>query len=558
LSFVALPLAVAYCARSLGADRRAASLTGILSLVVSLFAGFGVRGVFETGLYPFQVAAPLFFFALGALVNAACRPSPRTSTVAALWLAALVMTHILLAAVLAYVAACALLAVWLSRRATFALASGAAVAGAGFGAAALCAIWLLPFVWHRSLAGRAATWLPPTFHEQIADVLEGQRLYDQALANLVIAGWVFVVFCALRGRRQALIPCAVAAGSIVAVHVVRGLYPGDVTSQMPWRSMTSIGVIALIPAATLIVTLGDWVSDLIAWAGRRAELFAPIVRHRSLLVELAGIAVCMTLVFGIDERSTPGGELTEPIPAMRATAARLRELVPEGSRFAVEEDFPSEINRLGVIAPARWLAWASGRNELNSFNPELNRASTAFAVREIHDGASGSGARLAALGVTHVVTTSEETALRLTRNEELELVEVNGPLRIWAVEANERADPRSLLAVDGGTMRATYDRRSNEHHRFTVEVSQDVSVTMAIAYSPRWNLAIDGKSAKLIRAGDGRMQFDLPAGNHEVVLDYGLDWRTIVGGVISVPTLAGAGLILWRTRRRPHGDERPT
>jgi hypothetical protein len=552
LSFMLLPLAVSSCARSLGADRRAASLSGILSVVVTVFAGFGVRGVFETGLYPFQVAAPLFFFALGALVDAACRPTRRTATLAALWLAALVMTHILMAAVFAYCAACALLAVWLSRRARFGLASFGAVAGAGLGAAALCAIWMLPFVWHRSLAGRAATWLPPPFHEQIADVLEGRRLYDQALANLVIAGWIFVVVAALRGRRRALIPCVVASGTIIAVHVLRGLYPGDVTSQMPWRSMTSIGVIALIPAATLIVAIGDGASDLLQRVGRRFEPAAPVARHRSLVVEVLGIAVCMSFVFGIDDRSTPPGDLSEPIPAMRTVAARVRELVPEGARFAVEEDFPTEISRLGVVSPARWLGWASGRNQFNSFNPELNKAATGAVVRDIHDATFGTEARLASLGVTHVVTTSDETARRFTQIGELTLLEAHGPLRIWEVEATERDDPRSLLSVDSGTLTATYERRSNEHHRFAIDVSQPTTVTIAIAYSPRWDLTVDGRSVSPERSRDGRMQFELPAGRHDVVLDYGLDWRTVIGGVVSVLAFVAAVVVLWRTRRPGH------
>jgi hypothetical protein len=557
LSFVVLPLAVARCARSLGADRRAAALAGILSVAVTVFAGFGVRGVFETGLYPFQIAAPLFFFALAAIVDAARRPSWRGATSAALWIAALVLTHILMATVLVYCAACALLVVYLGRRATFDVASCAAVAGAGAGAAALCAVWLLPFVQHRSLAGRAATWLPPAFHEQIADALEGRRLYDKALARLVVAGWIFVVIGALRGRRRALVPCAVAGGSIVAVHVVRGLYPGDVTSQMPWRSMTSIGVIALIPAATMIVVLTDWAGGLLQRAGRRVSALGSIARHRGLLAEVLGVVVCMALVFGIDDRSTPAGELSEPIPEMRTTATRLRELVPDGARFAVEEDFPTEIARLGVIAPARWLGWASERNELNTFNPELNRASTAFVVREIHDGVSGVGAHLAALGVTHLVTTSEETALRLTETGGLSLLEVHRPLRIWQVEATERADPRALLSVEGGTLTASYERRSNEHHRFVVDVSQAVTVSVAIAYSPRWDLTVDGRSAPPRQGGDGRLQFDLAAGHHEIELDYGLDWRTVVGAVVSGAALVLAVIVMWRTRRQKISDDSP-
>ena len=174
--------------------------------------------------------------------------------------------------------------------------------------------------------------------------------------------------------------------------MVRGLFPGDVTSQMPWRAVASIGVIALIPAATMIVWLSNWFSELLERAGHRFAPIAAFGRHRRLVAEVLGVAVCMGLVFGIDQRSSLAGELPEPIPEMRQTAQLLHALVPVSGRFAVEEDFPAEIGRLGVIAPGRWLAWASGRNELNAFNPELNHAWAGIVVREIHSAEPRSGA----------------------------------------------------------------------------------------------------------------------------------------------------------------------
>ena len=44
------------------------------------------------------------------------------------------------------------------------------------------------------------------------------------------------------------------------VHAVRGVFPNDVTSQMPWRALTSIGVIALIPVATMIAMVTGWLA----------------------------------------------------------------------------------------------------------------------------------------------------------------------------------------------------------------------------------------------------------------------------------------------------------
>jgi hypothetical protein len=418
-------------------------------------------------------------------------------------------------------------------------------------------VWLYPFVENRHLAGRAATWVPPTFHEQIADVLRGHRLYDSALANVVIAGWLFVVVIALRGRRSGLLPCAIAAGSIVSVHVVRGLYPGDVTSQMPWRAVTSIGVIALIPAGIMIASVTDWFGDLLQLLDRRVGKVASLGRHRALVAEVIGVAICVGLVFGIDQRASLSGDLTEPIPEMRQTALLLHTLVPATGRFAVEEDFPAEIARLGVIAPARWLAWASGRDELNLFNPELNRVAAGLAMREIHSGEPGLAEHLATFGVTHIVSTSDETALRLAQNSNLTLLETRGPLRIWQTKVTDRVDPRALLAVDTGALTASYERKSNEHPRVVVDVSARTTVGIAIAYSPRWKVTVDGRTVTPQVYGDGRLKLELDAGHHDIGLDYRTDWRTVAGAIMSLAALVLAFRVLWLTRRQKINEAMP-
>jgi hypothetical protein len=416
---------------------------------------------------------------------------------------------------------------------------------------------LFPFYENRHLAGRAATWSPPTFHEEIADVVNGRRLYDKVLARLVIAGWIFVVAVGLRGRRWALIPCAIAAASFVAVQGVRGVYPNDVTSQMPWRALTSIGVIALVPAAMMIATVTDWIAKGLRRVGERARPVATVARHHLLVAEVLGVTVCMFVVFGVDHRSRLDGELAEPIPEMRQTAQVLHALVPVTARFAVEEDFPAEIGRLGVIAPARWLAWASGRDELNIFNPELNRGAAGYAAREIRTTDTGLAFHLATLGVTHVVSTSAETATRLGLSQEMTLLETHGPLRIWQINAASRAVPRALVSVEQGSVNASYERRSNEHHQFSVDVTEHTAVGIAIADSPRWKLTVDGHSVALARYSDGRIKLELDAGRHNIRLDYGTDWRTIVGGIVSILSLIYAARILWWMPRQKISDATP-
>ena len=160
---------------------------------------------------------------------------------------------------------------------------------------------------------------PPTFHEQIADVVKGRRLYDTALAVWSSSGgsssWWW------RSGRGA-------GSSRARSRLVRSsrstwygaCIPGDVTSQMPWRAMTSIGVIALIPAATMIASLTDWFSGLLA--ARRPPLPSIAVDRSPSAPRRRSARHCGVHGVRLRHRRSieSAGELTEPIPEMRETA----------------------------------------------------------------------------------------------------------------------------------------------------------------------------------------------------------------------------------------------
>ena len=113
------------------------------------------------------------------------------------------------------------------------------------------------------------------------------------------------------------------------------------------------------------------------------------------------------------------------------------------------------------------------------------------------------------------------------------------------------------MSVDVGTLEASYERKSNEHHRFVADVSARTTVGIAIAYSPRWQLTIDGRAVTPQSYSDGRIKLELDAGRHEIELDYGTDWRTVVGGLVSLAALVLALTVLWRTRRQKINDAMP-
>ena len=93
-------------------------------------------------------------------------------------------------------------------------------------------------------------------------------------------------------------------------------------------------------------------------------------------------------------------------------------------------------------------------------------------MREIHGVEPGLAQHLASLGVTHVVTTSDEAAVRLVQNGELTLLETRGPLRIWQTKATERIDPLALVV---GRRRAR-SRPAMNDDRTSITVSSSTSL----------------------------------------------------------------------------------
>ena len=70
-------------------------------------------------------------------------------------------------------------------------------------------------------------------------------------------------------------------------------------------------------------------------------------------------------------------------------------------------------------------------------------------------------------------------------------------------------------------------------------------------------MTVDGHSVVPGSYSDGRIRLELTPGQHEIHLDYGTDWRTIIGGVVTVITMFFALRLLWRTRRQKNSEVMP-
>ena len=530
-SFVALPPAVCFLARSFGLGRRASGLAAVLSVLVSTPFGIGLRGLFETGLVPHQVGAVFFCLALGAAVRTTGDGRQQWVVLFATSLAALAITHLISLLVLGVmlVLTLGLLAVTggMSRSGLLRLALGCG------GGAGLCGFWLVPFLAHRDLQGIVTTWLPPPFLERLGSIATGRVLFPAGVAFVVVAAWTYQLVHT-RGRRDpsALVWVAVPLAYLLVAHGLPHLVGlNEATLQLANRGLGYAGLLAILAVAALL-----------ADGSRRFG--------RSGYGIVLGLTAVATVAAAPGRESA--GQFPTPVPAMAAAAGELARLVPDGARFAVERDYPAEINRTGVIHPETWLAHASGRNTLNGFNLESSSTPRAAVLMNHVDDLSAPriALRLHRYGVTHVVATSDAFAERLTRSARFRPVWSSPPLTILALQpAPGSPAPASQVTADG-PVSARLIRAEAEHLGFEVEAQQPTGVTLALAWSPKWHARLNGAPVRLEPSRDSLVRLAVPSGRSELRLDYRGDAWDRLGVASTLATVAAGGLSIVGTGRR--------
>jgi hypothetical protein len=157
------------------------------------------------------------------------------------------------------------------------------------------------------------------------------------------------------------------------------------------------------------------------------------------------------------------------------------------------------------------------------------------------DEPSASADRLARLGVTHAVLTDDRGAGRLVASGRFRLVWRVAPIAILAVEPRDGAPPPASLVDSPAPLSAFLVDARAEHVGVEVHTGLRAPVTVAVAWSPKWHGRLDGRAIALRRTDDGLIQAELPAGDHDLRLDYRTDgWDrlgltlTILIGVIAM------------------------
>ena len=530
-AFVALPPAVCFLARSFGLGRRASGLASVLSVLVSTPFGIGLRGLFETGLVPHQVGAVFFCLALGAAVRTTEDDRRAWIVMLATSLAALAITHLISLLILGVILVLALglsaATRGLSRAGLLRLALGSA------GGAGLCGFWLVPFLAHRNLQGIVTTWLPPPLLDRLGSIAAGRILFPAGVAFLVLAAWAYQVVGARRRQDpSAVVWVATPLAYLLAAHGLPHLVGlNEATIQLANRGLGYAGLLAILAVGVLL-------ADLCQRFGGR------------------GYAVALGLTAIAAVAAAPGrgsaGQFSIPVPAMVAAASELARLVPDGARFATERDYPAEVRRTGVIHPETWLARASGRNSLNGFNLESSSTPRAGGLMNDLHGLSATrlAIRLNRYGVTHVVATSDGFVRRLTRSARFQPVWTSPPLTILALQPVPGSPAPASLVSAAGPASARLTSASAEHLGFEVEVPERTGVTLALAWSPKWQARLNGAPVRLGQSRDGLVDLTVPAGHSALRLDYGNDGWDRLGVACTLATVVVGGLATARSSRR--------
>lgn len=535
-ALVAVPWAVARLGRALGLRWWTAAAAGVFGLAISSPRGGGIAGGFETALAAQQVAVPLVILAMALAIECLDLDRKGSPLSLAITITVLALTHPLSLVVLGLLGPVLLVAAWGLGRVAFRQIPRLAVAAAWTTGLAAC--WWLPAMAHRDLRGPATSWDQPSVFEHLDLLISGERGFAGPFGRFAVLSIVAAVVVGTWFRRRDLIVLGLLpVAALTVLHLTHGALgtTDPLGMQLPNRGLIYAALLAAPVSARILESV---------WPTRW-----------SIVVWVSAAAIVAVSIHGLEP---PTWATQQPTTELRETAAALDAEVPDGGRFA----FVRGPFHLGVPAPERWLAWASGRPGLAPFGPEY---------------APGSGAAMAApnappsgeltgwtdglrtLAVSHIVVVDPDLNARMQTDSGVAPVFIGPSLTVWSLHPSPRHPVGSVVPSDGARV------ISSDPDSHLIDVSSESArpnTSLALGWSPGWRAWIDEIEIPTAESPGGRLSIDLPSGSHVIRLQFDEPRTGRVGRAITALTvLLAVGTrknLRIRWNRSPHRGLEPT
>jgi hypothetical protein len=605
LSFVLLPLALAFLAWCFGLGKRAAGVAALLTMTVSsVFGGAGLSGVFQSGLVPQQLGSVWLFFGLGGVVLVMRRPTLHRVLFAGACVAVLVATHPIATIILGFLATSILIGAGLewaiAKRSTIKPAlqrwartlgdeadpptrrhEGAegdvagegdaaliaphddttspllsfiavrllALAAAALISASLAGFVLFPLAMHGDLRGENSAWGDVALTTQLTNMWKGEFLIRPWVALILLIGFAFTLALAVLGRRMALTLVLTPVIFLVLGRIFINATPDNaIAIQLTNRSFADVMLIALLPLATMIAAPRRTVSRTIATA-----FGTPLQRHPLYAIAdgLVPILLALAVVVLPPHLGRDRVGAVKPSPTLAEAATVLARVVPPDARFATQRDFPREYALTGMSHPDLWLASATGRDTLNIFNLESSTVfEPVYETENLTTEPPEKKARtLARLGITHLLIINADTAGGIPTSSAFKQVWTSGPMRILEVLTPDgQPAPASRLATSKPAT-ATLTQTDPEHVTIDATTSAATDASIAMAWSSKWHVWVNGQEVAPAPTADHLLSVRLPEGSSRIELAYGPDRADAMGRFVTLFSIACVAYVLWLTRK---------
>lgn len=543
LAYASIGPAAWFMARSLHLGRRAAGLTGIAAMMVSISFSIGLAGIFDLGLVANGVAAPLFCLGVGFLARTLFdrRLSDRVGL--AVTSAAMLITHLPTAEAFALTAV--IIVAFAAPRLEHIAALARDLAATAALTVGLAAFWLLPLAVHHGPRQPLADWGTPPWGQRLEELASGRFALTYWPALLVMLGFTGLLLQPWQGSsrswRTRMGAGLFAAGPLLMAvsYLLRSRFPDVVALNiLPNRTSGYVVLLMILPAAQ-------------GWARLWEVCTKPLRRVLGELdpLHLLGavpIAVALVAVLVrpelITARDLATNRAVVPEGVASLATALHNDMAPQ-SRFAFAQDDAFRTS-FAIPHPEMWIAYFAHRDTVADLGGNSVSSFDNFIVDHIWDTPWTSVApRLARAGVTHLIVAPQRRGEMRTHLDYTEVYSDTFAAIYRRVGEPGEPAPAALITSDEPAD-ITLRQAEPESYRWTKTSTTAVDVTLAIGYFEKWTARFDGRSITPRRSDDGLLSLRLPAGEGTLAVTYERgpdDWfgALITAGVLIAMTVVG-------------------